>query len=242
MPNNTTKWYANWFNTPYYHLLYKNRDAQEAKRFMDNLTQHLSVQENETILDLACGKGRHSCYLNELGYQVTGVDLSENSIAFAKEFENNRLNFEVHDMTKAYHTPFNFVFNLFTSFGYFENEEDNLNTIKAIKANLKENGIGVIDFLNADFVIDNLVPQEVKTVEHITFHIKRFVKDGFIHKQIDFTDEGQDFSFTEKVKAIRLEDFQNYFEAAGLTLLETFGDFNLNKYVPNSPRLILIFQ
>ena len=243
MLKDTTKWYADWFNTSYYHLLYKNRDASEAKKFMDNLTQHLSLQEDETIMDLACGKGRHSTYLNSLGYQVTGVDLSENSINAAKEFENDRLKFAVHDMTQEYSEQFNAVFNLFTSFGYFEKEEDNLKTIKAIKSNLKEHGFGVIDFLNVDFVLDNLVASEVKQVEHIEFHIKRYLKDGFIHKDISFSDEGKDFNFTERVKAVRLKDFENYFKAAGLTLLEVYGDFNLNKYQSkSSPRLIMIFQ
>lgn len=243
MPKDTTKWYANWFNTPYYHLLYKNRDAFEAKKFMDNLTQHLSLQEDETIMDLACGKGRHSYYLNSLGYQVTGVDLSENSIQYAKQYENDRLQFAVHDMTENYSEQFDAVFNLFTSFGYFEDEADNLKTIKAIKANLKAYGFGVIDFLNVDYVLDNLVSTEVKQVEHIEFHIERYLKDGFIHKDISFTDEGERFNFTERVKAINLKEFERYFEAAGLTLLEIYGDYNLSKYqTKNSPRLILIFQ
>ena len=125
----------------------------------------------------------------------------------------------------------------------FEKEEDNLKTIKAIKSNLKEHGFGVIDFLNVDFVLDNLVASEVKQVEHIEFHIKRYLKDGFIHKDISFSDKGKDFNFTERVKAFRLKDFENYFEAAGLTLLEVYGDFNLNKYQSkSSPRLIMIFQ
>lgn len=240
---NTTKWYASWFNTPYYHLLYKNRDDSEAEKFMDTLTQHLSIQTTETILDLACGKGRHSKHLNDLGYEVTGVDLSKNSIASAKAYENERLRFDVHDMTKPYSQQFDFVFNLFTSFGYFENEEDNLNTINAVKANLKPNGIGVIDFFNTPQVIANLVKEEVKVVEHVTFHIKRYVENGFVVKQIDFEDEGQSFSFKEKVKALTLADFETYFEQAGLTLLEIFGDYNLSKYhEKNSSRLILIFQ
>ena len=243
MSNETTKWYVSWFNTPYYHLLYKNRDDSEAKRFMDTLTQHLSIQQNETILDLACGKGRHSLYLNGLGYNVTGVDLSENSILSAKENENERLQFDVHDMTLPYKKQYNFVFNLFTSFGYFEDEEDNIRTIKALKQNLKPNGIGVIDFFNAHHVISTLVTEEIKKVENIVFHIKRFVENGFIVKQIDFIDKGQEYSFQERVKAITLEDFKSYFEKAGFTLLEMFGDYNLSKYnKENSSRLILIFQ
>jgi len=243
MSNETAKWYASWFNTPYYHLLYQNRDNSEAKRFMDTLTQHLSVQPEETILDLACGKGRHSRYLNSLGYNVTGVDLSKNSITSAKKHENERLQFEVHDMTLPFDKKFDFVFNLFTSFGYFENEEDNINTITSLKQNLKTNGIGVIDFFNAHRVISTLVTQETKQVEHITFNIKRFVENGFIKKQIDFIDEGQEYSFQERVKAITLDDFKSYFQKSGLTLLEIFGDYNLSKFsLENSQRLILIFQ
>lgn len=237
------KWYTNWFNTPYYHLLYKDRDATEAKKFMDNLTQYLSIQQNETILDLACGKGRHSVYLNSLGLNVTGIDLSGNSIDYAKKFENERLSFDVHDMTLPYNEKFNFVFNLFTSFGYFEDESKNLATIKAIKQNLKEHGIGVIDFFNVNHVIANLVPTEVKKVEGIDFHLKRYVENGFVIKEIEFTDKGEVFNFKEKVKALTLEDFQQYFEQAGLTLLEVFGDYKLTKYSKeNSPRLVLIFQ
>ncbi len=242
MPNNTEKWYADWFDTSYYHTLYKNRNDKEAQAFMDRITQYLSIQSDETILDLACGKGRYSVYLNKLGYQVTGVDLSQNSISYAKQFQNERLSFGVHDMTQPYSQSFDFVFNIFTSFGYFEDEQDNYNTVKAIKSNLKPNGIGVIDFLNADFIIENLVPQETKEVDGIVFNIRRYVENGFIIKEISFTDQGQDYFFTEKVKALKLEDFQKYFESSGLTLLETFGNYQLDKYLPNSPRLILIFQ
>lgn len=243
MSKKTTKWYASWFNTSYYHLLYKDRDDSEAKRFMDTLTQHLSIQPEESILDLACGKGRHSRYLNDLGYTVAGIDLSENSILSAKVYENDRLYFDVHDMTVPYGKQFNFVFNLFTSFGYFENEIDNVNTIKSIKDNLMPNGIGVIDFFNAEQVIANLVEEEIKQVEHITFKIKRFVENGFIIKQIDFTDDGEEFSFQERVKAITLDDFKKYLELSGFTLLEIFGDYSLSKFnTKSSPRLILIFQ
>ena len=78
-------WFASWFDTEYYHILYKDRDYNEAQLFMDNLTQYLNLPEDAKILDLACGKGRHSVFLNELGYQVSGVDLSENSIKQLKK-------------------------------------------------------------------------------------------------------------------------------------------------------------
>ena len=126
MNSDITQWYASWFNTPYYHILYRDRDHAEARTFMDKLTHHLGLSRESHILDLACGRGRHSLYLNSIGFEVTGVDLSEESIAYAKQFENDRLHFDIHDMCKPYSKKFDAVFNLFTSFGYFENDADNL--------------------------------------------------------------------------------------------------------------------
>ena len=243
MTKSTKQWYASWFDTPYYHILYKDRDYTEAQGFMDNLTNYLNIPEGGKILDLACGKGRHSVYLNSLGYDVTGVDLSEKSINHAKQFENETLKFNVHDMSKPYPDTFDAVFNLFTSFGYFEDENCNLETIKAIKSELNDFGFGVIDFMNVNYIIENLVAEDVKTVEGIDFHQKRSVKDGYIIKDISFEADGEHFEFQERVKAFTLKDFEMLFEKAGVYLLDVVGDFKLHKYhSKTSERLIMIFK
>lgn len=243
MQKETDNWYSSWFDTPYYHILYKDRDHDEAQLFMNELTSFLALSKKSEILDLACGKGRHAIYLNELGYDVTGVDLSPSSIEFAKQFENERLHFAVHDMCQVFPKTFDAVFNLFTSFGYFEHEEDNLRTIKAIKKELKPNGYGVIDFLNANYVAQNIVPSETKIMEGITFSIDRYMEDGYIIKDIRFTHNNEDHFHTERVKAITLSDFTTYFEKANVTLQHCFGDYDLTKFDPKtSPRLLMIFN
>ena len=165
----TKKWFDSWFDSPYYHILYKDRNYREAQIFMDNLTHYLNMDDGSKVLDLACGKGRHSIYLNQLGYDVLGVDLSENSIATATKNTNETLHFRVHDMREPFEEKFDGIFNLFTSFGYFENEDDNLKTLISIKESLSEYGFGVIDFMNVNHVIANLIPEENKTVEEINF-------------------------------------------------------------------------
>ncbi|MCF6306912.1 MAG: class I SAM-dependent methyltransferase [Flavobacteriaceae bacterium] len=243
MQKDTENWFASWFDSPYYHILYKDRNDQEAGAFMTHLTSFLKLATDAEILDLACGKGRHSRFLSNLGYQVTGVDLSPQSIAFAKQFENENLKFEEHDMSLPYPKKFDAVFNLFTSFGYFEREEDNLKTIKAIKTELKDNGFGVIDFLNAESVKQTLVPSETKIVDGITFQIRRKIENGFILKNIRFNHNNQDYNFTERVKAISLSDFKTCFKAAGVQLIHCFGDYQLNEFnETTSNRLILIFN
>ncbi len=236
-------WFTSWFDTPYYHILYKERNYREAQIFMDNLTHYLNLPEKAKVLDLACGKGRHSIYLNQLGFDVLGADLSENSIAEASKNTNETLHFKVHDMREPFEEKYDAIFNLFTSFGYFENDEDNLTTLKAIKDSLSEYGFAVIDFMNVNQVINTLVPEETKTVEEIDFHIKRYLKDGHIYKEIDFEDKGQKFHFTEKVKALTLHDFEQLMEEAGIYLLDIFGDYKLKKFhKTESERLIMIFK
>ena len=210
---------------------------------MDNLTHYLNLPEKSKVLDLACGKGRHSIYLNQLGYEVVGADLSENSIAEAKKKQNKTLHFKVHDMRETFEDKFDAVFNLFTSFGYFENDQDNLKTLKAMKNSLTEQGFAVIDFMNVNQVINNLVNKEIKKVENIDFYIERYVSNGHIYKEIDFEDQGKKFHFTEKVKALTLKDFETMMEQAGIYLLDIFGDYKLKKFHKyDSERLIMIFK
>jgi cyclopropane fatty-acyl-phospholipid synthase-like methyltransferase len=236
-------WFTSWFDTPYYHILYKDRDYKEAQLFMDNIVHYLNLPEEAKILDLACGKGRHSIYLNQMGFDVTGVDLSENSIVEAQKSSNETLHFAVHDMRETCPEKYDAILNLFTSFGYFEHEEDNFKTLKAIHESLTEYGFAVIDFMNVYTVVDNLVESELKIVDGIHFHIKRKVVDGFILKEIDFEDKDQTFHFTEKVRALTLEDFENMMEEAGIYLLDTFGDYKLKKFhKKESERLIMLFK
>ena len=241
--NNSEDWFKSWFNTPYYHILYKHRNDDEARLFMQNLTSFLKLKKQASILDLPCGKGRHSVYLNSLGYHVIGADLSENNISIAKQYENENLKFEVHDMRKPFTTKFDAIFNLFTSFGYFENDEDDIAVLKNIKVGLKENGVAVIDFLNVYKVLKEIITQEKQEVDGITFHINRYVKDNFILKEINFEADGKNHQYFEKVKCLDLETIEEYLAKVGLTLHHTFGDYNLGSYKKEtSNRLILIVK
>ena len=243
MQKETENWYDSWFDSPYYHILYKERDTTEAAHFMKNLTAHLELEQQADILDLACGRGRHSKTLHDLGFNVTGIDLSAASIAFAKQYEEDGLSFMEHNMCIPLDASFDAVFNLFTSFGYFENEQDNLLTIKAIVAQLKPQGYGVIDFLNVALVKENLVHKETKIVDSIVFNIEREIKDGYILKKIVFKDKGMPFYFVEKVKALTKEDFLAYLKDAGANIANVFGDYHLTPFSEeNSERLILIFK
>lgn len=237
-------WFSDWFDSPYYHWLYRSRDEQEAQFFMDNLFQKMQFLPTHSFLDVACGKGRHAKYLNSKGLYVTGIDLSRESIAEAKQYENDKLRFYVQDMREIFaQNQYDFVLNLFTSFGYFETETENLSAIQAMATALKKGGKLVIDFFNAAKVIEELVPTEIKQIEDISFRITKNLRKGFIIKQIDFEHLGQKYHFEEKVKAIDLIEFKVYFQEAGLQLIQTFGDYSLAPYQEQtSDRLIMLAE
>ncbi len=235
-------WFINWFDSPYYHILYKDRNEEEARVFIDNLLSYLQIPKKSTLLDVACGKGRHAIYFNKKGMNVVGIDLSKKSIKIAKKNSNKNLQFGVWDMRKVYkQNTFDIVTNLFTSFGYFEKNEDEQKAINAMALNLKKEGILVIDFMNTKKAIKHLVKYEKKTVDDITFKIKRSHKKDYIIKDIVFSDNGEDFQFQEKVKALTLVDLSDMIRNAKLKIIDIFGNYKLEDFnVLKSERLIII--
>ena len=234
--------YNNWFDSKYYHILYKNRNHEEARKFINKIIEHLNLKPKSKVLDAGCGKGRHSIEIEKLGHIVTGIDLSKNSIKFAKQFENSNLNFLVHDISKPLNIEFNLVLNLFTSFGYYEKDKD-LEILLSLEKNLDKNGTGVIDFFNIKNVKDNLVKKEQTTIENIKFKIKRKINKFSVIKEISFEDNSIDYKFKESVNTLSLLDFKNYFNQTNLEIIEIFGDYNLNNFNEiKSPRLIILFK
>lgn len=237
-------WYSAWFDSPYYHILYQHHDHSEAESFIDKLTKELKLPLHSSVADVACGRGRHALYLSKKGYNVTGLDLSPNNISYAKKSENEDLHFLVHDMRKIFaKDQFNLVLNLFTSFGYFENEKDNYNAITAMATACKQDGKIVIDFMNTSKVINNLVACDTKVAQHIHFDISKSIVDNFIVKKISFTGHGNAYQFEERVRIIYQQDFKNYFEHAQLKLEKVYGSYDLKPYnEQTSDRMIFILS
>ncbi len=238
------QWFEEWFDTPYYHILYSNRDYREAENFLNLLTDFIKLDKNSKIIDLACGKGRHSVYLNQLGYDVLGLDLSEQSITFDKQFENESLQFRVHDMRNPIESePVDAVFNLFTSFGYFETDEEDKRVFRSVSDVLKDDGYFVLDFLNADFVRSVIVPDSSVEKDQIVFNIKKHIEGEFIIKEIDFDDKGQHFHFFERVKLTSPENILKYADEFGFELLTRWGDYQLSDFdEKTSQRCINLFR
>ena len=208
---------------------------------MQNLMNAFGGERGQHALDLACGSGRHSGALAELGLHVTGVDLSAESIARAKERGVERTEFHIADMrTFDLNDQFDWVVNLFTSFGYFESDRENLRVLNQIKKHLKTNGRLVIDFLNPIQVKKNLVESEVVAKDGVTFHIERSHTATHVYKTIQI--EGLQGKFEERVQLLGPSDFERLATEAGLNIVATFGDYDLSDFEEHSPRQIHVAQ
>lgn len=240
------EWFTAWFDSQYYHRLYREHDQPEAHRLLDNVVAWLRLKPGARLLDLACGRGRHSVDLRRRGFDVTGVDLSPSSIAHARQMEDEHLRFRVHDMRESLGEPnrYDCVLNLFTSFGYFDSEAENVLVLQAVAEALRPGGELVLDYLNTHRVEQTLVAHETKTVGGTTFELHRRIHDGYFEKRIEFVDDGgQRQTFTERVLALWPEQFAEYFRLAGLRVRATFGDYELGPYDPaTSPRLLYIVK
>lgn len=240
------EWFSAWFDSPYYHRLYRDRSSNEAEKFLDTLLKRLPLQPGAKVLDLACGRGRHALALRARGFNVTGVDLSPNNIAHAQGFADAQLQFRVHDMRVPLGEPnrFDCVLNLFTSFGYFASHAANLLVLQVAAEALRPGGTLVLDYFNTSWLERALVPDESKTLEGTTFHLTRRLHEGSFEKRIEFIDdEGQPQCFTERVMALRPEHFEQAFAGAGLQVQAAFGDYDLNPFNPHtSPRLLYVVR
>jgi SAM-dependent methyltransferase len=236
-----SEWFATWFDSEYYHLLYNNRDENEASDFLALLTKQLTIPADGHVLDLACGAGRHSRVLARLGYRVSGCDLSKNSIDQANNNALSGTDFFVHDMRNQLPANYSAIFNLFTSFGYFDDLSDNLSVLKSVESALDNDGVFVLDFMNATKVIAQLNPSEIIQRGDIQFNISREVVNQRIVKSIAFEAEGKSYHYEEKVQALQLADFELLFEKAGLKITDRYGSYALAPFsADDSDRLILI--
>ena len=244
MGKSQKEWFTEWFDTPYYHQLYKHRNDKEAQEFISTLLFKLELFPGERVLDVACGKGRHSRVFHQKGMSVLGFDLSSKSIEQASIYESPTLEFHKHDMRNPYDNwgQFDAAVNLFTSFGYFDSERDDILSLKNIAKVLKPGGFFVQDYLNGESVLNDLPSKGKKKINGVHYSwIKQF-NNGFITKDIDIKDGSEKLQFQEKVKVYSAEELINIHENSGFKVQEVFGNYKLDYFKEQSPRIILISE
>ncbi len=237
-------WYKDWFNSDEYLKVYKHRDEAEAEKLVALIRKHTCIKEGDYILDLACGAGRHSVAFALNGFNVTAVDFSERLLREAKknaEHSGVAINFILSDIRElVLQTRFSLAVNLFTSFGYFETDEENFRLIKKAGEFLLTGGYFVLDYFNKKYLEKNLVPVSVARDNGTTITQKRNIENDRVIKKI-FIQKGEKLSqFSESVRLYSFSELINILQSNKFTVEIILGDFNGSNFNENdSPRTII---
>jgi SAM-dependent methyltransferase len=238
------EWFKAWFDSPYYHKLYFGRDEREAQQFINRLLSHLAPRPGCRMLDVACGRGRHSKLLAAAGYDVTGIDLSHHSIDYARQFEHDGLHFYQHDMRLPFWINyFDYAFNFFTSFGYFATRREHDAAMRTIAQSLVPGGTLLIDYLNVHYAEEHLQAAEQKLVDQTTYDIRRWQDAHHFYKKVIVSDPDleEPLEFTEKVCKFSPGDFTDMLSYQNMQVTEVFGNYELQPYhIRQSPRMIVL--
>lgn len=240
-----SNWYKTWFDSPLYDTFYAKRDDLEAEKLAHFIySQHPPSNGYSGVLDLACGRGRHSLNFAKLGYTVTGSDLSEYGLSIARKKakkENLDIKFIKQDMRSPLYTSFNMILNLFTSFGYFEDDAENEKVISNIHQMLTPGGVAYIDYLNPEMVKKNLIEVEEGELNDFTFTIERAISNNSVNKKISIFRDNDKQVFNEHVKLYNLSWFREQLEIKGLRLINTFGSYSGEAFDENrSTRMLML--
>ncbi len=234
---NINNWYKDWFDENYL-LLYNHRDNADALKQARLIVETLKPQKDAAILDLACGNGRHCRIFRDMGFNITGLDLSKSLIENGLS-NDSELSLIIGDMRNI-PGRYDLILSLFTSFGYFADDADNEKVISSVSGALNPGGRFWLDFLNPASVIDNLVPVSEKTLgEGIEVVESRSIENGTVHKVIKFTKGDIAKTYHERVKLYKRENLESFFNRNGIVVSGVFGNYSGNNWTEKSERTII---
>ena len=240
----SANWFQVWFNSPYYHKLYFQRDQQNVELFTKRLIEKFKPSPESVLVDLACAQGSVSRVMAGMGYDVTGIDLAPESISSAKQYETEKLHFYQHDLRLPFWINyFDYAFSLFSTFGYFRTEHEHYNAIRTISQSLRGGGTFVLDYLNVHYAENNLVHKQELEIAGVTYFITKWFDETHFFKKIVIEDEAlhEPLEYIEKVSKFSLGDFTDMLSFHRLQIQEVFGDHQFSPYdVNKSPRLLMI--
>jgi SAM-dependent methyltransferase len=231
-------WFEAWFGEDYLRI-YQHRDETEAEHVIDLIARFLEGQDIRSVLDLGCGAGRHSKALCERWWTV-GLDLSAALLKIARREISDApyVRADMRELPFA-RESFDLVVNLFTSFGYFEDDRENERVLICVCDALRPGGTLVIDFLNASQVRSGLVPYDERVENGITIEQTRAISpdDRFVEKTIRLRERGKEY--IERVRLLTPRDLERMLEVAGFAIVARLGDYAGSPWSAASPRTIL---
>jgi len=241
------KWWQSFFDKTYLNFGLKPLE-RKAKEEVDFILKVLKITKNTLILDIGCGAGRHSIKLAKRGYRIVGIDFKRDYINHCKERARKlslKTKFMQVDMRNLkFKNKFDVVINVFTSFGYFKSEEENLEVLRKIAKALKKNGKFLIDVTNRDYIIKHFKKKGLTKLKYGYIRKERYFdfSTSIVNAKWTFLSKNKRKISEKKIscRVYSYHELKNMFEKVGLKVIKSFGNFKGEKISSNTKRLILI--
>ncbi len=232
-------WFSGWFGTEYYNLLYRKRSDAEARFFIDALRKQSWFSDGLSVLDLGCGNGRHALALAPYVNKIIGLDISEVQLSIAEKSKvDERCDFVKGDMRDFHlNEKFDLILNVFTSFGYFDSLDDNMKVLHRVHDHLRGGGTFILDYFNAEWVRNHLIPTEKTIIDGVVFEITRIIDSGRVLKVIKV--DGREYR--EMVTFFHYHDLKSMLERAQFQVEKVYGSYHLDDFDESTSSRCIIF-
>jgi len=242
-----TPWYKTFFGEDYLRI-YSFLTPERTEREVEGIVRLLDLPPGSAILDLCCGHGRHALALAKRGYQVTGQDLSEVFLQHAQadaKAQGVQVRWLHGDMRKIpFENEFDAVINIFTAFGYLENEGEDQQVLQQVHKALKPRGLFLIETMHREFLLRNFAASEVSRNADglIVLEERDFdLLTSNCHVQVTMlSPDGQHSEYTHAERIYSLTEFARMLEAEGLHIQAYYGGLDGSQLRLTSPRLVVI--
>ncbi len=247
--NETREWFEEWFDHPLYLDVYQHRDQEEAVRCVRtilSLTGLDATKPPASMLDIACGAGRHAVEFARSGLTVTANDLSAYLLDQARELARTkglRIKFSRQDMrTIRFERQFDLVTQLFSSFGYFESDDEDRGIVANVFSMLRPGGWYVLDLLNPEHLKRNFVPRTERSNDGLRITEERTLSKHHVTKHLTLTEKnGKNHAFTESVRFFTPDEAIRLLTSAGFLMERLVGDYEGHAFdEATSPRMMLL--
>lgn len=225
--------------------LYEDMTRAEVRFLIDET----SIPSQASILDLGCGTGRHAVRLAELGYSVTGLDISSDFLKVAAE-KSSRSGLSIEWINKdmrdiPFKNRFDLVFIMFGAWGFFEQDHENEAVFKGIHRALKMDGHFVLDFFNRDWILSHFQPRHWAERENGYFLEERNFDShaGRLNTETIFIKrDGQIIKWGNSTRAFTVQEIMKMLQQTGFSDINVYGNLEKQPYSLDTPRMLLHAQ
>ncbi len=237
--SNDNEWFELWFND-IYKSIYNHRSQSQAEKQVLALLNKLGNVPTGTVLDVACGGGRHLRALSQTGWRVMGCDLSETLLKDAAGMPVLRCDMRALPFRK---NQFELVTSFFSSFGYFSSAKEDLEMLEKMVPVLKPGAFLFLDLPNREHVISRLVPFDEQKKPNLLIRQERYMEGDVVVKDIFLEKNGKSHYFQERLRLYSMDQMKDFINRLNLRLLDVMGDEEGREYTPStSPRMSLLIR